>query len=1634
MRHRKWKVTALVIAATIFSGVLPIPPAGVPHFLAPRRAEAFTNYFVTEQISVSSAGDGANGGSRVDETAVSFSGRYIAFVSGSTNLVAGDTNATSDVFVRDRLLGSTTRASLQSDGSQFTCGSNYPAITGDARYVVFECNGLRVRDQQTNTTALVAGETPGTNWRPDISADGRFVVYQTINKVTPQDTNVTSDIYLVDRDTDQDGVFDEVGATSKTLVSSNVGGAAAGNSEEPTISADGRFVAFSSGSAITGDDGNGVSDVFVRDVVAGTTTLVSRGSAGEYGTLSSSLAEISDDGRAVAFESLNEFYPEYEPPGYEWSDVFVRFWQAGITAQASYRQGDNDPNNLDNIIFSSPSVSADGRYITFHNQPNNVWVRDLGAPFAAIVSLDNAGAPVPGLTYARQISGNGETVVFESEGAFLPGDTGDPDVFARDWGPGAMPPGQAGGASGDEHTDGGPPGVGEPVNPTTGEYFTRTLDAKLPGIGLPFQFTRNYTSGDTTSGPLGKGWTHSYALELKVLWNGDIRIETEWGRKIEFRLMTGGTYTADAGVRDTLVKLGDGTYKLTRRDQVAYAFDTQGRLSSLKERNNQGLTFSYTSGNLTTITDSVGRQIALAYTSGRITQLTLPDGRSVGYGYTNGLLTTVTDLRDGVMTFTYDATDRLDTIIDQNNHLVVNNDYGSDGRVTQQRDALNHLSTYAWDSATGTMTYTDARNNLWKYVHDGNLLTKVITPGNDTTSFKYDPNRNIKEITDASGRTWVMTYDARGNMLTRTAPGSFAIVDTWTYTLKNDVDAYTDPRGFVFDLVYDTAGNLKTINAPESSVTQLGRNATTGLVESVTDPNGKVWTYQYDGEGKVTAIISPRAGNKTTFGYDASDRVNTVVEPRGYKAGNNPADYTWTITYDDADNLLTRSSPLRFATTNVWDPAGNLDLTRDQKNRATDYVYDAADRLTDVVAPDSSTTHYGYDSVGNLTTRTDAEDRTWTFAYSNKNQLSSTTSPLSKVWTFTYWPTRVPKRKTLPSGGTVDYSYDELDRLTQILYSATSTPDVIFTYDKNSNLKTMNDEETSNAVYAYDGLNRISTVTRGTNVFSYLYDPAGNVTRRTFPPNAQTNFTYFEDGLLKTVTQGTASTTYAYDEAGHQTTATLASGNGHVETRTWDRDGRVTGVTHKKGATTLASFAYTLDEVGNPTLMTTNAGTTKYTYDPQRDFLTEVCYQASCPGGSDPFIRYTYNDVGNRLTEVRPTGTTTYTYNADDRLTSTSGPSGNVTYGYNANGDMNAKGSRTYGWDLEGRMVSTTSAGATQTFDYDGLGRRLKWTRGAGSAQIAKYLWDENHPYPLLGVERDGADTFLRRYAYGNSLQWMRAGPDDLYFHQDRIGSVTNVTSATGAKQWTYVYEPFGNERTTTKNSSTAVFNPMRFSSEYIDNAPNHYNLRARYYDPADGRFFSLDPYPASSYLPYTSPYAYVNNQPTVFTDPTGKCFIVCAVVGGFVGAVTYGARVAFDDNIGFTWRGLGVYTAAGVVTGFTAGAGSALGLSYLGSATLGGISSAGTSIFTAAACGAPLPTLSELGENAFWGGISGLSSVGLANAAPTGSILTKELTYQGRHAPIDYLSGTNATPIDIGSTAVDAATTSLGSVGSACK
>jgi len=268
---------------------------------------------VTERVSVDTAGNEGDYESYMP--AISADGRYVAFQSGALNLVPGDTNAEMDIFVHDRQTGITERVSVDSGGNEGNGQSDPPAISADGRYVAFgswasnlvaaDTNAdmdVFVHDRQTGVTERVSVDSAGNeggHWSryPAISADGRYVAFpSSASNLVVGDTNDRDDIFVHDRQT---------GANERVSVSS-AGNEGNAYSDFPAISADGRYVAFESqASNLVPADTNGefCIDVFVHDRQTGATDRVSVDSAGNEGGHWSRYPAISGDGRYVAFES-----------------------------------------------------------------------------------------------------------------------------------------------------------------------------------------------------------------------------------------------------------------------------------------------------------------------------------------------------------------------------------------------------------------------------------------------------------------------------------------------------------------------------------------------------------------------------------------------------------------------------------------------------------------------------------------------------------------------------------------------------------------------------------------------------------------------------------------------------------------------------------------------------------------------------------------------------------------------------------------------------------------------------------------------------------------------------------------------------------------------------------------------------------------------------------------------------------------------------------------------------------------------------------------------------------------------------------------------------------------------------------
>jgi len=204
-------------------------------------------------------------------------------------------------------------------------------------------------------------------------------------------------------------------------------------------------------------------------------------------------------------------------------------------------------------------------------------------------------------------------------------------------------------------------------------------------------------------------------------------------------------------------------------------------------------------------------------------------------------------------------------------------------------------------------------------------------------------------------------------------------------------------------------------------------------------------------------------------------------------------------------------------------------------------------------------------------------------------------------------------------------------------------------------------------------------------------------------------------------------------------------------------------------------------------------------------------------------------------------------------------------YTFEGNGNETGAGSTTYAYDLENRMVSATVGGATTTFGYDGDGNRRSSTT---SGTTTDYLWDVNEPLALLALERSGGST-VRDYSYGAGLNSMTTGGSNFFYLLDAYSGVANLTSSSGATEWTYASDPFGTG-TATKNDPSAPANLMRFDGQFLDSATGLYNLRARTYDPTLGRFLQIDPLPQDPTELYITGYEYTGDRPTFFEDPSG--------------------------------------------------------------------------------------------------------------------------------------------------------------------
>ena len=780
---------------------------------------------------------------------------------------------------------------------------------------------------------------------------------------------------------------------------------------------------------------------------------------------------------------------------------------------------------------------------------------------------------------------------------------------------------------------------------------------------------------------------------------------------------------------------------------------------------------------------------------------------------------------------------------------------------------------------TGQTVLSDSmgRDTIYGYqtINGRNFANLIIGSGcascggRGNTALIYDALGNPQSSVDALNHTTTFTYDSTGNVLTKTQYLNPSTPLTWTYTYNafREVLTATDPAGKVTTNVYDAAGNLTSTTTPPPSgsgsgfttnfqyntlgeLTQVADprgNATTlaytptggaapaGLVASVTDAQSNATTFNYDARGnRLTSVDA--LNHTTTYTYDSMNRLTRITAPdstytqfgydyRGRRTSVTDANgKATTYQYDDADRLLAVTDAAGNLTTYGYDTENNMVAITDAANNETQFSYDALGRVTSVTFPSTLSESYSYDALNNLLAKTDRKGQTITYGYDALYRLTSKTYPDSTAVSYTYDPLSRLTQVTDPTG-TYSFTYDNLGRLlgTGTQYSFLSSAlNNNYGYDAASNRTSFTDPAGATSTYSYDALNRLTGLANtNSGTFGFGYDALGRRTSLTRPNGVDTSYSYDNLSRLLSVLHGggglPGSTSYTYDSAGNRLTKSAV-------------------------------------QAGNPDPVT---AASSYTYDSIYQ-LTQAVVNSSVTEG------YTYDAVGNRLSSAVPVS---YNYNASNELTSNS----NASYTYDNNGNTLSKtdtgGTTNYTWDFENRLTQVVlpDQGGTVYFNYDSTGRRIRKVFGTATTI---YAYDGDNAVEEL----DGFGNIVAHYTQGAGIDEPLAATEaggTYFYHADGLGSITSLINGSGQLAASYVYDSFGKLTA----STGTVTNPFQYTGREFDSETGLYYYRARYYDPASGRFLSEDPLKFGAGVDF---YAYTSNNPVNLVDPSGLLQVCC--------------------------------------------------------------------------------------------------------------------------------------------------------------
>jgi RHS repeat-associated protein len=1032
--------------------------------------------------------------------------------------------------------------------------------------------------------------------------------------------------------------------------------------------------------------------------------------------------------------------------------------------------------------------------------------------------------------------------------------------------------------------------TGHPVDIATGKVFTEAVDIQLPGP-LPFKWERVWFSTSVYDGPLGHGWHHNFDLAL-LREEDAVVVRLPDGRPVTFPRLKRGTSHFDRMERVTLSRDEEGVYRLTEISGISYhfgqvTFDSPiQRLLQVTNRPGFAIQLRYDArGHLEEITDSGGRHLPVRCDdAGRILQIRGPHPDKAGqtislvsYDYSEaGDMIAVRDALDQPMKFKY--RDHLLVKETDRNGLSFRFEYEQFGdqircvhtwgdggiydhrlkydlelRRTEVSDSLNHMSVHYWNE-TG-------------------LVESVLDPLGSRRLTQFDdrclPVLYVNEVGDRTE----LTYDERGNLLQRVAPGG--VVTATTYSGLDMPLAVTDPNGNLWTWEYNEAGQVLRQQDPEGLQSVFEYEG--GRLVRFTEAPGMVWTLAWDAHGNQTQIASSD-GQVTRWQYDFLGRPVRMLTSRNLEVRR---------TFDLCGRVVAEAEAVGDVRTWHYDNAGNCTFAKSVDSEVR-FTYTGLGRIK-TRREGGRTTTFEYDLEQRLIGIRNAAGEINSFERDERGEVVCERTFSGCVKQMTRDPAGRLVRIERSSGHYSLLTYDSSARLSRVDHSDGDFEE--FHYLKDGQLQFAANSSTR-VEFGRDAAGRVVCERQGSHWVRSSYSESGLRSSIRTSLGAAINVSRSEAGFISSLCVATTAdpqgvlwqTRIARDPFGCEVERDLPGGV--VAAWTYDPEGLPTERLVAGGRLGERRVRYVWSPGGRLHQVTDWHGReVRYEYDEEGALV-----RAEQPGRG---VQYRTRDSAGNV--YKTVDTRDRSYAQGGRMVTAQGRHGLAKYEYDSDGRLirviRADGkSQEYRWNVAGTLKEVVNPdGLCVSFQYDPLGRRVSKTCGRVTTH---WIWDRSNvvhewterPSPQTNEGLDAGELASGEVAEQsarsstvsepNAVTWV-FDPDSCELLaritdreqfsviSDHLGTPVAMTDSSGQMTWTSTLDLFGVRE---ESSGDAGRCPFRWPGQYEDVETGLYYNRFRYYDPEAGQYLSEDPLGVQGGLEL---YAYVPD-PLTWIDPFG--------------------------------------------------------------------------------------------------------------------------------------------------------------------